>query len=125
MGMWDAGQLERLGSHHLEARLAAVGVSEFLEGQEWAKASWSDGCAGRSSWGLLVILSHFFFVDNVLSKVSFLAALLCLPPSSDGLDCQGASTGGEARCSGHHCSFGPPDGPDPGSCGFGLCQIVR
>lgn len=33
VGMWDAGQLERLGSHHLEARLAAVGMSEFLEGQ--------------------------------------------------------------------------------------------
>lgn len=65
-----------IGSHHLEARLAAVGVSEFLEGQEWAKAGWSDGCAGGSSWGLPGILSRSFFVDSVLSKVRFLAALL-------------------------------------------------
>lgn len=39
------GQLERLGSHHLEVRLAAVGASDLLEG-EWAEAGWRDVRSG-------------------------------------------------------------------------------
>lgn len=77
---WECGvegQLERFGSHRLEVRLAPVGASELLEG-EWAEAGWRDVLAGA-----LGCLSHSVFGENVLSKVSFLAALLRLPPFSD------------------------------------------
>lgn len=100
------GQLERLGSHCLEMRLAAVGASELLEG-EWAEAGWRDVHAGA-----LGRLSHSMFGENVLSKVSFLAALLHLPLFSDsGLVVRAHTV--EAWCSGPRCSFHPSDRPGP------------
>lgn len=102
VGMWDEGQLERVGRHHLEVRLAAVGVSAFFwRASSGLRPGCGDGCVGRSARVLLSILSHSLFVHSVLSKVSFRAAVQCFPPSSD------REHSVDVRCAGHPCFFGP------------------